>query len=67
MIAEFVGSDIGLGYLVVVANNQLDTPLALASIALVSALGLVMYGLLVALERLVTPWAQVDGGLKAAL
>jgi NitT/TauT family transport system permease protein len=67
VIAEFVGSDVGLGYLIVVANNQLDTPLALASIALVSILGLTLYGLLVAVERLVTPWARVDGGLKAGL
>ena len=68
VIAEFVGSDVGLGYLIVVANNQLDTPLALASIVLISALGLMLYGLLVALERLVTPWARTDGGLiKAAL
>ena len=67
VIAEFVGSDVGLGYLIVVANNQLDTPLALASIALVSILGLALYGLLVAVERLVTPWARADGGLKAAL
>jgi NitT/TauT family transport system permease protein len=67
VIAEFVGSDVGLGYLIVVANNQLDTPLALASIALVSALGLVLYGALVALERVVTPWARVPDGLQVAL
>jgi NitT/TauT family transport system permease protein len=67
VIAEFVGSDTGLGYLIVVANNQLDTPLMLASIALVSALGLLLYGLLVALERVLTPWARVDSGLEVAL
>ena len=62
-----MGSDTGLGYLIVVANNQLDTPLMLASIALVSALGLLLYGLLVALERVLTPWARVDSGLEVAL
>ena len=67
IIGEFVGSDVGLGYLIVVANNQLDTPLALASIFLVSLIGLLLYGAILALERLSTPWAAAEAGLEALI
>jgi NitT/TauT family transport system permease protein len=67
VIGEFVGSDVGLGYLIVIANNQLDTPLALASILLVSFIGLVLYGAIIALERVCTPWAATEGGLQALI
>jgi NitT/TauT family transport system permease protein len=65
VIGEFVGSDTGLGYLIVVANNQLDTALGLASIFLISAIGLALYGAILAVERLCTPWAAAEGGLQA--
>lgn len=65
VIGEFVGSDAGLGYLIVIANNQLDTALGLASIFLVSLVGLILYGAILLLERLCTPWAAAEGGLKA--
>ncbi len=65
IIAEFVGSDVGLGYLIVMANNQLDTALGLASIALISAFGLLLYGGIILLERLATPWhVPEEGGLR---
>jgi NitT/TauT family transport system permease protein len=67
IIGEFVGSDVGLGYLIVIANNQIDTPLGLAAILLVSIIGLLLYGLIVVVERLCTPWAAADGGLKATI
>ena len=65
VIGEFVGSDVGLGYLIVMANNQLDTSLGLASIFLVSVIGLALYGAILGLERLCTPWAAAEGGLQA--
>jgi NitT/TauT family transport system permease protein len=67
VIGEFVGSDVGLGYLIVIANNQLDTSLALASIFLVSLIGLILYGAILALERLCTPWVAAEGGLRALI
>lgn len=67
IIAEFVGSDVGLGYLIVMANNQLDTALGLASIALISAFGLLLYGAILLLERLAMPWHVPEGsGLGGA-
>ena len=65
VIGEFVGSDVGLGYLIVIANNQMDTALGIASILLVSLIGVVLYGAILWIERMCTPWAAADGGLQA--
>ncbi len=67
VIGEFVGSDVGLGYLIVMANNQIDTALGLAAIFLVSLIGLALYGAVLLVERLATPWAAAEGGLKATV
>jgi NitT/TauT family transport system permease protein len=56
IIGEFVGGNQGLGYLIIVANQELDTALAFASIFLLSVLGIVLYGLVELFERLLIPW-----------
>jgi NitT/TauT family transport system permease protein len=58
VVGEFVSSEEGLGYLVIIANNQLDTPLALASVILLTAFGLLLYSLVVLAEYLFTPWRR---------
>lgn len=65
IIGEFVGSNKGLGYLILIANNNLNTPLALAAIVLVSLFGLALYAAIVLLERVSLPWKpakDVAGG-----
>jgi NitT/TauT family transport system permease protein len=62
VIGEFIGSDTGLGYLIVVANNQMDTLLGLAAIFLISAIGLALYGAILTVERVCTPWAASSTG-----
>jgi NitT/TauT family transport system permease protein len=56
VVAEFVAAQRGIGYLIVMANGLLDTPLMMAAIAALSAMGLVLYGVVAALERLVVYW-----------
>ncbi|HEV8586125.1 MAG TPA: ABC transporter permease [Methylomirabilota bacterium] len=56
VVAEFVAAQRGIGYLIVMANGLLDTPLMMAAIAVLSAMGLALYGLIVALERVVVYW-----------
>lgn len=60
IIGEFVGSNRGLGYLVLIANNNLNTPLALASIILISLFGLVLYGVIVLIEMVSLPWKPAE-------
>jgi NitT/TauT family transport system permease protein len=56
IIGEFVGADQGLGYLLLYANGQLDTNLLFASITILSILGILLFYLLMLIEKLVLPW-----------
>ena len=56
VVAEFVAAQRGIGYLIVMANGLLDTPLMMAAIVALSAMGLGLYGLVAALERVVVYW-----------
>jgi NitT/TauT family transport system permease protein len=58
VIGEFVGSVGGLGNLLLTANAQLDGPLAWAALVWLSALGILLFAVVVAAERLVMPWAE---------
>ncbi len=64
IIGEFVGSNTGLGYLILIANNNLNTPLAIAAIVLVSLFGLVLYAAIVVLEMVSLPWKPREIGLE---
>lgn len=56
VVAEFVAAQRGIGYLIVMANGLLDTPLMMAAIVALSAMGLALYGVVAALERVVVYW-----------
>nr|WP_246252307.1 ABC transporter permease [Mesorhizobium camelthorni] len=62
VIAEFVGGNEGLGVLIIIANQELDTALAFASLFLMSAGGLVLYALIEASERVLIPWNSAASG-----
>jgi NitT/TauT family transport system permease protein len=64
IIGEFVGSNKGLGYLILIANNSLNTPLALAAIVLISLFGLILYAAIVLIEMASLPWKQPDLALE---
>jgi NitT/TauT family transport system permease protein len=56
VIGEFVGSSEGLGFLLLSATSQLDTPLAFAALFALSFLGVLVYLLVELVEHLVAPW-----------
>ena len=56
VVAEFVASDRGLGYLLLQYNGQLDTPMVFATIVLLSLIGLVVYYAVEIIERIAIPW-----------
>ena len=56
VVAEFVASDRGLGYLLLEYNGTLNTSMAFAVIIVLSAMGLVLYGVVELVERLLIPW-----------
>ena len=56
IVGEFVSADKGLGYLVLVANGELNTRLVFACVFMLSVLGIIFYFLVEAVERLVVRW-----------
>jgi NitT/TauT family transport system permease protein len=58
IVSEFVASQQGIGYLIKLAGGLLDTPLMMASIALLSIAGLVLYGLIALAEQRAVYWQQ---------
>ena len=58
IVGEFVASELGLGALIIAGGVTLETPSIFASLILISVLGLALYGVVVAVEHFVAPWAQ---------
>jgi len=55
-IAEFIGSDQGLGFYIQISTGNMRPELAFAGIFLLTILGLVLFGLVTLAERLTIPW-----------
>lgn len=52
VVGEFIASDKGLGYLMIQVQASLDTPAVFMAVLLITALGVLLYGLVLLLERL---------------
>lgn len=55
-IAEFIGSDEGLGFYIQIVTGNMRPDLAFAGIFLLTLLGLALFGLVTLAERLIIPW-----------
>ncbi|MCW5635067.1 MAG: ABC transporter permease [Rubrivivax sp.] len=55
IVGEFLGSDRGLGYLMLQVQVTLDTPAMFMAVILITLIGVVLYGLVLALERWLVP------------
>jgi NitT/TauT family transport system permease protein len=56
VVAEFVASDKGLGFLLLEYNGALDTTMTFATIIVLSVLGLALYGIVELVEMIAIPW-----------
>jgi ABC-type nitrate/sulfonate/bicarbonate transport system permease component len=56
VFGEWVGANAGLGYEILILNNQSATADMFAVIALLSIVGIAMFALVATAERLVLPW-----------
>lgn len=52
VVGEFIASDQGLGYLMIQVQASLDTPAVFMAVALITSLGVILYTLVLLLERL---------------
>jgi len=60
VVGEFVGGQGGLGYLLLIANGNMDTALLFAGIVALTVLGVVLFALIGLIERLVLPPHAVE-------
>jgi ABC-type nitrate/sulfonate/bicarbonate transport system permease component len=60
VFGEWAGADEGLGRLVLLANNQLQTPRVYAGTVLLTLMAVGLFLAVVAAERLVCPWNRKD-------
>jgi NitT/TauT family transport system permease protein len=56
VVGEFVGATEGLGYVLVVANGNLDAPMLFADLLLMSAIGILLFIVVEVAEALLIPW-----------
>lgn len=56
VIGEWVGASKGLGYMLLWANANLDTPLLFSVLACLTVIGVIFYYSVVMIERWVIPW-----------
>lgn len=56
VIGEFIGSNEGLGNLLLVANSQVNIPLAFACLIGLAVIGIGLYAAVVAVELALEPW-----------
>ena len=61
VVGEFVGSDKGLGYVILSATSYWKTELAFSSMILLSVMAIVLFGAVALVERLVCPWLAPAG------
>ena len=65
VFGEAAGAESGLGYLVLLDNQQLETPRAYAGVVLLAALAVALFVLTTVAERIAVPWKR-HGGDSAA-
>ena len=56
IVAEFVTAQRGLGYLIVFSEGNMDTPLLMAALTVLSIVGVFLYAGVVAIEKLIITW-----------
>lgn len=58
VVGEFVASQKGLGYVIITSQSSMNTPAAFAALIWISIIGLIVYGVVALLSRVLAPWAD---------
>ncbi len=58
IIGEWVGTDAGLGFAILISSTQLRTPFMFAAITIISVVGVLLFYLVAVCERLLMPWQE---------
>ena len=65
IISETVASNKGIGYLMMAATANFDTPLVFAGLIVIAVMGIAMYAIFAVIEQRMTFWAKRGDGLMA--
>lgn len=60
VVAEFIGADRGLGYLINLSRGILDTPLLFVALATLVVFAVLLYGLVSLLEHRLLAWKRIE-------
>ena len=60
VVGEFVNADKGLGYMIITATAFFKTPVAFGSLILLSVMGVVLFQIVVIIERIFFPWSAAN-------
>jgi NitT/TauT family transport system permease protein len=60
IVAEFISGNTGLGYVIMVANSEMNVAMSFAALLVLSAMGLALFGLMEVLERILVPWGAEE-------
>ena len=63
IISETVASSSGIGYLMMAATANFDTPLVFAGLFVIAVMGIVMYAIFAVVEQRMTFWAKRGDGM----
>ncbi|MBC7581035.1 MAG: ABC transporter permease [Tardiphaga sp.] len=58
VVAEFVGADSGLGYLIQTSMAFFRTPVAYGAVVILAVMGIALFQLVEVIERLLVPWSS---------
>ena len=58
-VGEFIAAEHGLGYLQLISQVRLDTPLLFAAVVVLSLLGVLLFNVVAWIERIALPWNRV--------
>ncbi|HTV29375.1 MAG TPA: ABC transporter permease [Xanthobacteraceae bacterium] len=65
IISETVAANKGIGYLMMAATSNFDTPLVFAGLIVIAAMGIAMYAIFAIVEQRMTFWAKRGDGIMA--
>jgi NitT/TauT family transport system permease protein len=60
IVGEWIGSNVGLGYLIVISGQYFKIPTLWAAVVVTAALTLLLVGFVTLAERLAMPWAPAE-------
>jgi NitT/TauT family transport system permease protein len=58
-VGEFIAAEHGLGYLQLISQVRLDTPLLFAAVVVLSLLGVLLFNAVAFIERIALPWNRL--------